>query len=253
MIEQLFRAGRRCVPHQHEPRRPGIEGRGDRRRSARWRRSSAGRSTILADLQGPEAARRQVRGRQGRCWRPARSFTLDRDPDARRRDARRAAASRDLRGARAGRAAAARRRQAGAARRSSTAPTAIVHAVEVGGVLSNSKGLNVPDVVRADGGADREGPQRPGLRGRAGRRLDRAQLRPAARGSGRGARLIGGKAALLAKIEKPAAIDRLEEIVELCDGVMVARGDLGVELPPEDGAAAAEAHRRDARGGWASR
>jgi pyruvate kinase len=46
-------------------------------------------------------------------------------------------------------------------------------------------------------------------------------------------RLIGGKAALLAKIEKPSAIARLEEIVEQCDGVMVARGDLGVELPPE--------------------
>jgi pyruvate kinase len=46
-------------------------------------------------------------------------------------------------------------------------------------------------------------------------------------------KLIGGKAALLAKIEKPAAIERLEEIIEQCDGVMVARGDLGVELPPE--------------------
>ncbi|WP_239506742.1 pyruvate kinase, partial [Proteus mirabilis] len=41
-------------------------------------------------------------------------------------------------------------------------------------------------------------------------------------------RLIGGKAALLAKIEKPSAIARLDEIVEQCDGVMVARGDLGV-------------------------
>ena len=47
-------------------------------------------------------------------------------------------------------------------------------------------------------------------------------------------RLIGGKAALLAKIEKPAAIDRLEDILELADAVMVARGDLGVELPPEE-------------------
>jgi len=48
-----------------------------------------------------------------------------------------------------------------------------------------------------------------------------------------GRRLIGGRAALLAKIEKPSAVARLEEIVENCDGVMVARGDLGVELPPQ--------------------
>ena len=47
-------------------------------------------------------------------------------------------------------------------------------------------------------------------------------------------RLIGGKANLLAKIEKPAAIDRLEGILELADAVMVARGDLGVEMPPEE-------------------
>ena len=47
-------------------------------------------------------------------------------------------------------------------------------------------------------------------------------------------RLIGGKAALLAKIEKPAAIERLEGILELADAVMVARGDLGVEMLPEE-------------------
>jgi len=46
--------------------------------------------------------------------------------------------------------------------------------------------------------------------------------------------LVAGRAACLAKIEKPQAIDRLEEILALSDGVMVARGDLGVELPPED-------------------
>jgi pyruvate kinase len=46
-------------------------------------------------------------------------------------------------------------------------------------------------------------------------------------------RLIAGRAALLAKIEKPAAIERLDGILELADAVMVARGDLGVELPPE--------------------
>jgi pyruvate kinase len=47
-------------------------------------------------------------------------------------------------------------------------------------------------------------------------------------------RLMGGYGALMAKIEKPAAIDRLEEIIELADGIMVARGDLGVELNPEE-------------------
>jgi pyruvate kinase len=46
-------------------------------------------------------------------------------------------------------------------------------------------------------------------------------------------RLVAGRAAILAKIEKPAAIERLDEIIELSDAVMVARGDLGVELQPE--------------------
>ncbi|HKC43190.1 MAG TPA: pyruvate kinase [Burkholderiales bacterium] len=45
--------------------------------------------------------------------------------------------------------------------------------------------------------------------------------------------LAKDRAAIMCKLEKPAAIERLEEIVALCDGVMVARGDLGVELPAE--------------------
>ncbi len=47
-------------------------------------------------------------------------------------------------------------------------------------------------------------------------------------------KLVAGRAAVLAKLEKPSAIVSLEQIVEIADGVMVARGDLGVELPPED-------------------
>ena len=46
--------------------------------------------------------------------------------------------------------------------------------------------------------------------------------------------LIGGQAALLAKIEKPQALERIEDIVRLADAIMVARGDLGVEIPHED-------------------
>jgi pyruvate kinase len=46
-------------------------------------------------------------------------------------------------------------------------------------------------------------------------------------------RLIAGRSRILAKLEKPAAIEHLEEIIELSDAVMVARGDLGVELPAE--------------------
>jgi pyruvate kinase len=45
--------------------------------------------------------------------------------------------------------------------------------------------------------------------------------------------LAGGRAAVMAKLEKPSAIVCLEEIVRLSDGVMVARGDLGVEMRPE--------------------
>ena len=44
---------------------------------------------------------------------------------------------------------------------------------------------------------------------------------------------LGGRVPVIAKLEKPQAIENLEAILEVADGVMVARGDLGVELPPE--------------------
>ena len=116
----------------------------------------------------------------------------------------------------------------------SATPERIETIVEVGGRVSNHKGVNVPDVLvpipaltekdRGDlafaleQGADwiaLSFVQRP---------EDVAEARE----------LIGDRASLLAKIEKPAAIDRLDGILKLADAVMVARGDLGVELPPED-------------------
>ncbi|MDQ2892442.1 MAG: pyruvate kinase [Pseudomonadota bacterium] len=105
--------------------------------------------------------------------------------------------------------------------------------VEVGGALSDHKGLNVPDVVVPMAAlTDKD---RSDLAFALEQGVDWIALsfvqRPEDLWEAR--KLIGGKAALLAKIEKPAAIERLEELVEACDGVMVARGDLGVELPPE--------------------
>ncbi|CAN5513373.1 pyruvate kinase [soil metagenome] len=109
----------------------------------------------------------------------------------------------------------------------------IVTNVEVGGALSNNKGLNVPDVVIPMAALTEK--DRSDLAFAVDQGVDWIALsfvqRPEDLAEAR--KLIGGKAALLAKIEKPAAIQRLEEIVEMCDGVMVARGDLGVELPPE--------------------
>ncbi len=46
--------------------------------------------------------------------------------------------------------------------------------------------------------------------------------------------LIAGRARLMIKIEKPSALEHLDEMLEITDGVMLARGDLGVEIPAEN-------------------
>jgi pyruvate kinase len=106
--------------------------------------------------------------------------------------------------------------------------------VKVGGVVSDNKGVNVPDVlVPIPALTDKD---RDDLVFALEQKADWVALsfvqRPEDVAEARS--LIGEKAALLAKIEKPAAIDRLTDIVALSDAVMVARGDLGVELPPEE-------------------
>ena len=60
-------------------------------------------------------------------------------------------------------------------------------------------------------------------------------------------KLVQGRAAIMAKIEKPQAQEQIEEILDFCDGVMVARGDLGVELEPEEVPVAQKALIRAAR------
>ncbi|MBO6521485.1 MAG: pyruvate kinase [Rhodospirillales bacterium] len=106
--------------------------------------------------------------------------------------------------------------------------------VVIGGELSNHKGLNVPSVILdvspltpkdiedmrfgLDLGVDFVGlsfVQRP---------EDIAEAK----------KMIAGRAHVISKLEKPQALSRLDEIVDLSDAIMVARGDLGVEVPPED-------------------
>jgi pyruvate kinase len=109
--------------------------------------------------------------------------------------------------------------------------------VEVGGVLSDQKGINVP-------GADLSIPA-----------LSEKDIQDLALGAEIGVDWVaisfvrtrddlllarhylaryGSRAKLMAKIEKPSAVARFEEILEEADGIMVARGDLGVEMPLEE-------------------
>jgi pyruvate kinase len=105
--------------------------------------------------------------------------------------------------------------------------------VEIGGQLSNSKGLNVPDVVVPMAALTEK--DRRDLAFAIESNVDWIALSFVQRPEdvAEAKRAIDGRASLLAKIEKPAALERLPEILELADAVMVARGDLGVELPPE--------------------
>ena len=96
---------------------------------------------------------------------------------------------------------------------------------EVGGVISDRKGVNVPDaVIPVPAMTDKD---RRDLAFAVGQGADWIALsfvqRPEDVAEAR--RLMGGHGALMAKIEKPAAIARLDEILEIADGLMVARGD----------------------------
>ncbi len=104
----------------------------------------------------------------------------------------------------------------------------------VGGPLSDRKGVNVPDVVLpipALTVKDREDLEFAVSHGASYIGLSFVQ-RPEDVIEAK--ELIGDRAWVMVKLEKPQALDNLDAILELTDAVMVARGDLGVELPPEE-------------------
>ena len=106
--------------------------------------------------------------------------------------------------------------------------------VITGGVISNRKGVNVPDVVLPLAALSEK--DRKDLEFVCDLGVDWLALsfvqRPEDLLEAR--ELARGRAAILSKIEKPAAVDRFDDILNVSDGIMVARGDLGVELPVQN-------------------
>ena len=106
--------------------------------------------------------------------------------------------------------------------------------VLVGGTLSNHKGINIPGAILPMSALTEK--DRRDLQFALDIGVDWIALsfvqRPEDVAEARA--LVIGRAGVLAKLEKPLAIEHLKQIVELADAIMVARGDLGVEAPPED-------------------
>lgn len=105
--------------------------------------------------------------------------------------------------------------------------------VMVGGVLSDRKGVNVPNAVLPLAALTPKDRKDLSFALREGADWIALSFVQRAADVAEAKKLAGGKAAIMAKIEKPAAVEGLDEILELADGVMVARGDLGVEEPVE--------------------
>ena len=103
--------------------------------------------------------------------------------------------------------------------------------VEVGGIVSDRKGVNIPDVivpVTALSDKDRKDLEFACSLGVDWLALSFVQ-RPEDMEEAR--QLVRGRAALMAKIEKPSAVNHFDQILKVSDGIMIARGDLGVETP----------------------
>lgn len=114
--------------------------------------------------------------------------------------------------------------------------TEIACTVVVGGTLKDRKGMNLPGVaVSAPSLTEKDEAD---ARFALGLGVDFLALSFVRRGADvRKLRAlmesVGGAAAIVSKIEKPEALEDIEAVLEASDAIMVARGDLGVELPPE--------------------
>jgi pyruvate kinase len=112
-------------------------------------------------------------------------------------------------------------------------PKRMVTRVEIGGKLSDRKGVSLPDsTIPFSALAEKD---RTDLEAALDAGIDWVALsfiqRPEDIAEAK--KITRGRAVVMAKIEKPQAVHRLSEIIDLADALMVARGDLGVEMPLE--------------------
>jgi pyruvate kinase len=105
--------------------------------------------------------------------------------------------------------------------------------VEVGGKISDRKGVSLPDTILTSGALTEK--DRSDLTAALDADVDWIALSFVQRPEDlmEVHEIVDGKCGVMAKIEKPQAVQRFNEILELSDAIMVARGDLGVELPLE--------------------
>lgn len=103
--------------------------------------------------------------------------------------------------------------------------------VVVGGEISNNKGVNVPDVILPLAALTEK--DRRDLEFVMGLGIDWLALSFVQRPEDvlEARELAGKNTAIMVKVEKPACVDRFDEVLAVSDGIMVARGDLGVEMP----------------------
>jgi pyruvate kinase len=114
-----------------------------------------------------------------------------------------------------------------------TSPTRIVTRVQVAGKLSDRKGVSLPDTMIPFSALTPK--DRSDLEAALDTGIDWVGLsfiqRPEDIAEAK--KITRGRAVVMAKIEKPQAVNRLDDILDLSDALMVARGDLGVEMPLE--------------------
>ncbi len=101
------------------------------------------------------------------------------------------------------------------------------------GIISNNKGVNIPDVILPIESLTNK--DKSDLQKAIEMNVDWVALSFVQQADDimKLKKIVDGKVLVMAKIEKPSAVKNIDEIIKVADGIMIARGDLGVEMPPE--------------------